>query len=132
MDHLFRDHVALADRPVASLACDSALHVHLVAEVNILRQLVNANPGNRVLVAGGGRELLDVRAVCLDGAMAGQAEALCGKTHDLARVRILVARSAVQSESQVRLVTIRNRLLLPVQTNGEQDPPGDSKQSREV
>ncbi len=60
MDHLFGDHVALANRSVTGLTCCACLNVHTVAEVHIRRDPIDADPGNRLLLFGGGGHLLNV------------------------------------------------------------------------
>src|SRR6476619_5267479 len=89
--HLVHDlpghHVALPHRSVAGLACDAGCRVAAVAEIDVGRELVDADPENRLLRFGGGGQLLDVRTVGLDQPVTAHAEALRGEAHELTRVR---------------------------------------------
>ena len=106
------DPVALANRSVADFARCARRSMYTMAEVNERRELIDADPRNRPLLFGGGRQFLDVRAVRLYRLVTAHAETFRWKGHQLARVRILVACVALQSERQMRLVTVRNGLLL--------------------
>src|SRR4051812_25291005 len=94
--HLSGHHVALPDGPVAGLAGRARSRVHTVAEVDVLRELIDADPRDRLLVSGRGGESLDVWAVGLDRLVTAHAEGFRRKTHELAGVGVLVARPALQ------------------------------------
>ena len=68
-----------------------AVGVHTVAEVDESREPIDADPGNRLLLFGGGGQLLDVRTVGLDRLVTAHAETLRGIPHELAGVGVLVA-----------------------------------------
>jgi hypothetical protein len=108
------DYVALANRSVTFLARRAGCYVHSMTEVDERRETVDAHPGYRCIVSGGGRNLLNVWAIGLYRLMTAHAETRCRKAHEVAGVRILVARVAVQAQRQVRFVTVGNRLLLAV------------------
>src|SRR5262245_7527827 len=98
---LSRHDVALPHRSVAGLARRARRGVDSVAEVDVGRQLIDADPWDRLLVSGGGSQLLDVRTVCLYRLMAAHAETLRGKPHELAGIGVRVARVAREPERQV-------------------------------
>src|SRR5262245_13001562 len=91
MRHLLGDHVALANLPVAGHACCACLSMHTVAEVNISRDLIDADPRNRLLLSGGGSHLQNVGTVGLYGLMTAHAETRCRKSHKFARIRVFMA-----------------------------------------
>src|SRR3954451_6971420 len=87
---LFGDHVALANRSVAALACCACVRVHTMAEVNVSREPVNADPRKRLLLCGRGRQLSDVGTVGFYRLMTAHAETLRRVPHDLTRIRVFV------------------------------------------
>src|SRR5262249_48020337 len=95
--HLCGDHIALANRSMTGLTCCACLNMHTVAEVDECRDPVDADPWNWLLLFCGGSDLLNVRAVSLDGLVTAQAEALGRISHKLARIRVFVARIAFQA-----------------------------------
>src|SRR5690348_2124534 len=95
--HLFGDHIALANRSVAGLAGGAGLDVHAVAEVDERRDLVDADPGNRLLLLGRDSYLLNIGTVSPYGLVATHAETLCRKPHEFAGISVSVAGSAFQS-----------------------------------
>lgn len=90
VQHLFGDHVALANLAVAGLACCACFSVHTVAEENVRRDPVDADPRNRLLLSGGGSHLLNVRTVSLYRLVAAHAETLRRKPHKFARFSVSV------------------------------------------
>src|SRR6266850_6686124 len=88
---LFGDHVALPNRSVTGVTCCAGCRMHTVAEIDVRRDLIDADPGNRLLLSGGGGHLLDVRTVYLYRLVTAHAEALRGKPHELAGVGVSVA-----------------------------------------
>ena len=90
MRDLFGDHVAVANRSVAGLACCARFRVHTMAEVNESREPIDADPRKRRLLSGGGSQLSDVRTVGLYRLMAAHAETLGRIPHDLTRIKVFV------------------------------------------
>src|SRR5690242_15324981 len=74
--HLSGNHVPLANGSVTGLACYACRGMHAMAEVNEIRDPVNANPRNRLLLSDGFRQLLNVRAVGLYRLVTAHAESL--------------------------------------------------------
>src|ERR1700681_673098 len=72
---------------------------------------VNANPRDRLVGCSVLSDLLYGRFVLADGDVALHAFGGVGKSHQLARLRIGVALLAFQTEGQVLLVTVGDRLL---------------------
>src|SRR5260221_6656923 len=89
--HLFGDQVALPNRSVAGLTCRACCGMHAMAEIDVSRDLIDADPRNRLLLSGGGGHLLDVRTVHLYRLVTAHAETLRGKPHELAGVGVSVA-----------------------------------------
>jgi hypothetical protein len=118
--HFPGDYVALANLSMACLACCACFRVHTVTEVNESRNSVDANPRYRLVVFGRDGHLLNMRTVGFYCLVAAHAEARCRKAHKVAGVGISVARVALQPQRQVRFMTIRDRLLLTVQSPGQQ------------
>lgn len=114
MRYLFGDHVTLAHLSMAGLAGCACCRMHPVAEEHVGREAVDANPWDRLLFFGGCSQLLNGRAIGLHRLVAAHAETLCGEAHHFARLRVFVARVALQAQGQVRPVAIGNRLLLAV------------------
>ena len=126
--HLFGDYVALANRSMAGLAGCACFGVHTMAEVNESREAVDADPGNRLLLFGGGGELLNVRTIGLDGLVTGHAKTLRRIPHQLTRFGVLVTRVALESKGQVCFMAVGERLLLAIQSSGQQQQSGKSKE----
>lgn len=116
MHHLFGDHIALANRSMAGFTCGACLSVHTVAEVDERRNPVDADPWNWFLLFGARRYLLNTWTVSLYCLVTAHAETLRRKPHKFTGISVSVARTAFQSQRQMRFVTIRNRLLLAVQS----------------
>ena len=76
MHHLIGDHISLANRSMAGLTCCACLNVHTVAEVDVCRESVDADPWNWLLLFGGDSYLLNVRAVSSYALVTAQAETL--------------------------------------------------------
>jgi len=121
------DYLALANLSMAGLACGACFSVHPVTEVNESRNSVDADPRYRLVVFGRDNHLLNMRTVCLYRLVTSHAEARCRKAHQIAGVGISVARAALQPQHQVRLMTIRNRLLLAAQSPGQQQHSSNSQ-----
>src|SRR5262249_52443469 len=94
--HLLGNHIALAHRPVAGLTGCACLNVHTVAEVDVCRNPVNAEPWNCLLLSCGSRYLLNVRTVGLYGLVTVHAETLSRKPHKVTRISVSVAGIAFQ------------------------------------
>jgi len=114
MRHFSGDYVALANRSMTFLARRAGCGVHSMTEVDERRETVDAHPGYRRIVFGGGRNLLNVWAIGLYRLMTAHAETRCRKAHKFAGVSVSVARVALQAQRQVRFMTVGNRLLLAV------------------
>jgi len=125
--HLFRDDGALANRPMAGFAGCACFGVHTMAEVNEGREAVDSDPENRPLLFGGGGELLNVRTIGLDDLVTGHAKTLRRIPHELTRFGVPVTRVALESKGQVCFMVVGKRLLLAIQSSGQQQQSGKSK-----
>ena len=114
MHHFLGDHVAFANWSMASLARCACVNVYTVAEVNEGRDSVNPDPRYRLILFREARKLLNVGTVGFYRLVTAHAETLCRKPHQFARISVSVASVALQCQSQVRLMTIGNWLLLAV------------------
>src|SRR5689334_1528972 len=114
--HLFGDDVSLANGSMAGLARCARFGVHTMAEVNESREAVDADPGNRLPLFGGGGELLNLRTIGLDRLVTGHAKFLRRIPHELTRFGVFMARVALESKGQVCFMAVGKRLLLAVQS----------------
>jgi hypothetical protein len=96
--HLFGDDVAFANRSMARFAGCACFGVHTMTEVNESREVIDADPRNRLLLFGGCGELLNVRTIGLDGLVAGHTKSLRRIPHELTRFGVLVTRFTRESE----------------------------------
>jgi hypothetical protein len=100
--------------------------MHTVAEVNKIREAVDADPGDRLLLLCSRSELLNVRAIGLDGLVTGHAKTFRRIPHELTRFGIFVTRIALESDCQVRFMAEGKRLLLAIHSRGQQQQSGKS------
>ena len=107
---LLAHHVALSDWPMTSLAIDFRSEMLFMAEVHIIRKMVNTNPGYRFAIFLKLRKSLNQGAICFDRAMASHAFVGCRKPHVVAGLGHFVTVLAFQAQSQMFLVAVRNRL----------------------
>ena len=107
---LERDDVALGHRAMAFRAIDLRLEMGSVLPEHVVRNLIDADPGNRLSGCRKFRQLLNRRTVRRDRLMTSHAEGRGRVRHQLSCVGIHVTGPALQAQRQVLLVAVRNRL----------------------
>ena len=103
--------VKLTDIAVARCALRPGLQMLAMRPSNAGSDLVHPHPGNGLPGFGKLRELHDCGLIFGNGGVAGHASPRCRKRHQISGIGIGVAHLALQSQRQVRLVAVGNRLL---------------------
>jgi len=104
-------HLHLADISVTHLTLHAGVQMSSMAPLHSRQDGINAHPGNRGLRLVVRHQLLDRRPVLAERSVALHAGGRSGEGHEPSTVGIRVAFRALQTQRQVRLVTIRKRLL---------------------
>ena len=103
--------VKLTDIAVARCALRPGLQMLAMRPSNAGSDLVHPHPWNGLPGFGKLRELHDCGLIFGNGGVAGHASPRCRKRHQGSGIGIGVAHLALQSQRQVRLVAVGNRLL---------------------
>jgi hypothetical protein len=112
---------------VAPLAFEARLNVRAVTEFNVAGNLVNADPGNRLLLIGIALQLLYRRAVLCDREVARHTLRSRRQTFDFAGVGVNMAVFALEPEGDVLLVAERKRLVRDVMFLGGENRADDNQ-----
>ncbi len=104
---------------MAHLAFHARSQMPPVAEGHKIRQLVHPHPRDLLVSAIESGQLLDRWAVFLNYLMACHAIGGGGKAYGVAGIRILMAIAATKTQSNMLLVTVRNRLFRSLELCGK-------------